>query len=64
MDSIVDNLEKLKLLDLDDLYLKIMAKTLIKGEVLDIVLNNDEKEIKEEKNNKNFRKKKPDCCFE
>ena len=64
MDSIVDKLEKLKLLDLDDLYLKIMAKTLIKGEVLDIVLNNDEKEIKEEKNNKNFHKKKPDCCFE
>ena len=64
MDSIVDNLEKLKLLDLDDLYLKIMAKTLIKGEVLDIVLNNDEKEIKEEKNNKNFHKKKPSCCLE
>ena len=54
MDNVVANLEKLKSLNARDLYERMIEADLLKGKVLDIILNTD---IKKSKKGKNGKKK-------
>ena len=52
MDNVVANLEKLKSLNARDLYERMIEADLLKGKVLDIILNTDIKKSKKDKNGK------------
>ena len=68
MNNVIKNLEKIKLINAKDLYLRLIGLTLIKQKVLKIILESDIDEkiskIEDVSNNSNNNKKKKSCCFD
>ena len=60
MKFVIANLEKLKALDVEDIYLRMMGLDLVKGKVLEIILNN---KLEKEDLKKNLNNKTESCCL-